>query len=54
MSYEEKSVKVLDEKEKVLRIKKIKYVKVLWNEQSGKATWELEDEMRKKHPKLFV
>ena len=53
LSYVEKPVRVLDHKEKVLRTKTIRYVKVLWNDQTGEATWELEDEMKKKHPELF-
>ena len=53
LSYVEKPVRVLDHKEKVLRTKIIRYVKVLWNGQTGEATWELEDEMKKKHPELF-
>ena len=53
LSYEEKPVRVLDQKDKVLRTKTIRYVKMLWNEQTGKATWELKDEMKKKYPELF-
>ena len=53
LSYEEKPVRILDQKEKVLRTKTIRYVKMLWNEQTGKATWELKDEMKKKYPELF-
>ena len=50
---QEQPVRILDYKEKVLRNKTIKYVKVLWNEQTEEATWELEDAMRQKHPELF-
>jgi hypothetical protein len=32
----------------------IKYVRVLWTNQIVReATWELEDQMRKKYPELF-
>ena len=50
----ENPVKILDMKEKVLRTKMIKYVKVLWSGQTEReATWELEEYMKKKHPELF-
>ena len=52
-SYVEKPVTVLDQKEKVLGTKTIRYVKMLWNDHTGKATWELGDEMKKKYPELF-
>ena len=43
-------MKVLDTKEKVFRTKTIRYVKVFWSDQTEKeATWELEDEMKKKY-----
>ena len=48
-------MKILDWKEKQLRTKTIKYVKVQWNDQDEReVTWELEDDMRKKHPDLFA
>ena len=53
LSYVEKPVRVLDHKEKVVRMKMIRYVKVLRNEQTEEAIWELEDDMRKKHLELF-
>ena len=50
----EKPVKILDRKEKELRTKTIRYVKVQWSgHEEREATWELEDDMRKKHPELF-
>ena len=49
----EKPKRILDRKEKVLRNKMIKYVKVLWNDQTEEATWEMEDQMKIKHPELF-
>ena len=54
MTYEEKPVQILDRKEKELRKRKIPLVKVLWrNHATEEATWEREDEMRRKHPELF-
>ena len=49
----EKPKRILDRKEKVLRNKTIKYVKVLWNDQTEEAIWELEEQMKQKHPELF-
>ena len=54
MSYIEKPLKILDTKERVLRTKTIPMVKVLWrNHALEEATWEVEDDMRKKYPELF-
>jgi len=54
LSYAEHPVRILDRKEKVLRTKTIKYVKVLWSGQEEReATWELEDTMKQKYPELF-
>ena len=45
---------ILYSSERVMRRRMIKYVKVLWTNQSErKATWELEEQMRKKYPELF-
>ena len=53
-SYEEIPVQILDSKEKRLRTKVIKLVKVLWrNHLVEEATWECEDEIREKYPHLF-
>jgi len=50
----EKPMKILDRKEKELRTKTIRYVKVQWSgHEEREATWELEDDMQKKHPELF-
>ena len=49
----EQPKKILDRKDKVLRNKVVKLVKILWNDQIEEATWELEDAMRRKHPELF-
>lgn len=52
--YEEPAIQILDKKEKEVRNKKITLVKVLWKNQVMKnTTWEREEEMRGKYPKLF-
>ena len=38
LTYVRRPLRILDQKEKVLRTKTIRYVKVLWNEQMGEAT----------------
>ena len=54
MSYVEKPLMILDTKERVLRTKTIPMVKVLWkNHALEEATWEVEEDMRKKYPELF-
>ena len=48
-------MRILEFSERVLRKRSIKYVKVLWTNQSEReATWELEELMRQKYPELFV
>ena len=55
LTYEEKPVRIMDKKDKILRNKTIPLVKVLWRySKSEEATWELESDMRKKHPELFA
>jgi hypothetical protein len=52
--YKEVPVKLLDCKVQELRTKSIPLVKVLWrNHEIEEASWELEDEIRKKYPSLF-
>ncbi|XP_070005537.1 uncharacterized protein [Nicotiana sylvestris] len=54
LSYEEVPVAILDKQVRKLRNKEIVSVKVLWrNQQVEEATWEAEEEMRKKYPHLF-
>ncbi|XP_070008718.1 uncharacterized protein [Nicotiana sylvestris] len=54
LSYEEVPVAILDRQVQKLRNKEIASVKVLWqNQQVEEATWEAEEEMRKKYPHLF-
>ncbi|XP_042943025.1 uncharacterized protein LOC122277159 [Carya illinoinensis] len=51
MTYAEEPVQILEKKAHVLRAQTIPLVKVLWN--TNKASWELEEEMRDKHPRFF-
>ena len=54
LTYQEQPVQILDRKDKALRNKVIPLVKVLWrNHKVEEATWEREDEMRAKYPRLF-
>ncbi|XP_070007110.1 uncharacterized protein [Nicotiana sylvestris] len=54
LSYEEILVTILDRQVRKLRNKEIASVNVLWrNRQVQEATWEAEEEMRKKYPHLF-
>jgi hypothetical protein len=47
-------VRILESLEHVMRWRTIKYVRDLWTNQTEReATWELEEQMRKKYPKLF-
>ncbi|XP_060968358.1 uncharacterized protein LOC133035934 [Cannabis sativa] len=54
LSYNERPVKILDQKDRILRNKTIALVKVLWrNNVVEEATWELESDMREQYPELF-
>ena len=54
LTYEERSVEILDRKDQVLRTKTISLVKVLWGNHSyEEATWEREEDMRIQYPHLF-
>ena len=54
LSYEEKSVQILEWKGRVLRNKTIALVKVLWrNSKVEEATLELESDMWAKYAELF-
>ncbi|XP_057489935.1 uncharacterized protein LOC130775944 [Actinidia eriantha] len=53
-SYGEKPIRIIDMREKMLRGKTIRIVRVLWNNfDSKESTWERKDEMSEKHPELF-
>ena len=54
LTYEEVLVQIVDVMDKVLQSEIVKLVKVQWsNHDIREATWELEKEMRDKHPQLF-
>jgi hypothetical protein len=55
MAYEEILVKLQDRMVQELCSKSIPLVKVLWrNHEIEEASWELEDDIRKKYPSLFA
>ena len=54
LTYEEELVTILDWKDKVLRNKTIRMVKVMWRNHSvEEATWETEDQIRDMYHRLF-
>ena len=54
LAYKEVPEKLLDRKVQELLAKSIPLVKVLWrNHGIEEASWELEDDIRKKYPSLF-
>ncbi|KAD5508373.1 hypothetical protein E3N88_16076 [Mikania micrantha] len=54
LNYIEEPVAIVDTKEKQLRNKIIRQVKVQWKHRKGsEATWEVEDEMKRLYPHLF-
>ncbi|XP_070667389.1 uncharacterized protein [Malus domestica] len=54
LTYDDKPVILLDWKDKELRNKTVRLVKVLWRNHSvEEATWETEDWMREMYPRLF-
>ncbi|WMV28789.1 hypothetical protein MTR67_022174 [Solanum verrucosum] len=54
LSYEEVPVQILDRQVRSLRTKEVASVKVLWRNQFVKeATWEAEEDMKKRYPHLF-
>ncbi|XP_040988978.1 uncharacterized protein LOC121236602 [Juglans microcarpa x Juglans regia] len=53
MTYAKEPVRILEKKEQVIRTRTFPLVKVLWNNHAtNEASWELEEEMRDKHPCL--
>jgi hypothetical protein len=55
LTLECRPMRILESSERVMRRRSIKYVKVLWTNQSEReATWELEELMWQKYPELFV
>ncbi|WMV14970.1 hypothetical protein MTR67_008355 [Solanum verrucosum] len=54
LSYEEIPVQILDHQVRKLRTKEVASVKILWRNQFVKeATWEAEEDMKKRYPHLF-
>jgi len=54
LSYEEYPIRILDTKTRETRTRTTQLVKVLWsNHGTEEATWEAEEEMKKKYPHLF-
>ncbi|WMV42060.1 hypothetical protein MTR67_035445 [Solanum verrucosum] len=54
LSYEENPVQILDRQVRKLRTKEVTSVKVLWRNQFvEEATWETEEDMKKRYPHLF-
>ncbi|WMV38472.1 hypothetical protein MTR67_031857 [Solanum verrucosum] len=54
LSYEEIPVQILDRQVHKLRTKEVTSVKVLWRNQFvEEATWEAEEDMKKRYPPLF-
>ncbi|XP_073298448.1 uncharacterized protein [Primulina huaijiensis] len=54
LTYEEQPVRILDQKIKELRRRKVQLVKVLWRNQNiEEATWEREEDIRQQYPELF-
>ena len=55
LTYEEKSVTILDKKVCNTRNKDVHIVKVFWfTHEAEEATWEAENEMKKKYHELFL
>ncbi|WMV59085.1 hypothetical protein MTR67_052470 [Solanum verrucosum] len=54
LSYEEIPIQILDRQVRKLRTKEVASVKVLWkNHFVEEATWEAEEDMKKRYPHLF-
>ena len=54
LTYEERPVRILDRKDKMLRNKIVSLIKVLWrNHVVEEATWKTDEDMRKRYPELF-
>jgi len=54
LSYEEVPVEILDRQINKLRTKEVASAKFLWsNQYVEEATWEAEEDMKRRHPHLF-
>ncbi|EOY14027.1 Gag protease polyprotein [Theobroma cacao] len=55
LKFEVQPVRILDQKDQVLRNKSIPMVKILWkNARVEEMTWEVEHQMRNQYPYLFL
>jgi hypothetical protein len=55
LSYPEHPIKVLDQKDRVMRWKTIKFFKIQWsNHSKEEATWESEDFLYSRHPDFVL
>jgi hypothetical protein len=55
LTFEARLVRILEDADRVMRRRTLKFVKVLWtNKSEREATWELESKMREKYPELFT
>ncbi|XP_028069363.1 uncharacterized protein LOC114271896 [Camellia sinensis] len=54
LTYVVRPVTILDRDVKQLQSKKVNLVKVQWSEDENDITWELEEKVRRMHPKLFA
>jgi len=54
MSFEVKSIRILDSQVKQLRERSIPMVKVLWDLIFEDSTWEIEEEIQASYPNLFL
>jgi hypothetical protein len=55
LSYPEHPIKVLDQKDHVMRCKTTKFFKIQWsNHTEEEATWESEDFLRSRHPDFVL
>jgi hypothetical protein len=55
LTFEARPVRILEEADRVMRRRTLKFVKVLWTNQTEReARWELESRMREKYPELFT
>jgi hypothetical protein len=55
LTFEARPVRILEEADRVMRHQTLKFVEVLWTNQTEReATWELESKMRERYPELFM
>jgi hypothetical protein len=55
LSYPEHPIKILDQKDRVMRCKTIKFVKIQWsNHSEEEETWESKDFLRSRHPDFVL